>query len=238
MTVGRLVVALCVGLALTSCGTDTEPAKAQSTTSPMVTAAPAVLDLSRLDKVADGFPAGYPAQPNPLPGVHQSDAQQAERTGDFISWGKPFTVEPESCRALLKPVIEHAGADGMSVTSATGVQDPFITVAAVDPVSVPSPIPNGGCERFAFVAQGALPDGTAVRLAAPRIDDATTYALRIDYTAYTTASTEPATAEYFYTAILDDRTFVNVWARVPQEFKPEPALPDLLTKAVAAIRGQ
>ncbi len=67
-----------------------------------------------------------------------------------------------------------------------------------------------------------------MRLDAPVFDGATTYGLRIDH---------GGVVEYFYTAILDGRTYVQVTARMAPDFQAEPLLPDLLTKAVAAIRS-
>jgi hypothetical protein len=102
---------------------------------------------------------------------------------------------------------------------------------------VPAAIPGSGCDRFTFVVKTAIPDGMVERLAAPSIDGASTYALK----AIVTVDNNPVEGqfvEYFYTAILDGRTFVNLWARVPSDFTPEPALPDLLTKAVTALRGR
>jgi hypothetical protein len=44
--------------------------------------------------------------------------------------------------------------------------------------------------------------------------------------------------EYYYIATLDIHVYVHVDARVTPSFPAQPFLPDLLTKAVAAIRGQ
>jgi hypothetical protein len=137
----------------------------------------------------------------------------------------------------LKPVEGRVGADSASITSATGAQDPFIAVSVDDPVSVQAPIPPSGCDRFTFAVQSAVPDGTAERLAAPELDGAETYALRVDFTVTNPSATDVPLVEYFYTAILDGRTYVNLWARVPPDFAPEPALPNLLTRAVSAISG-
>lgn len=220
-----LIMALCVSVALVSCASkETEPASAPPG------AARAGVELSRLVQIEGDFPAGYPATPNPIPGVGKPDAMQAERIGDFVSFGRSLTADPESCRALLKPVEAKAGTHSASVSSVTGVQDPFIDVTATDPVSVPATIPDAGCERFTFDVGGALPDGPVEQLAVPRFDDATTYALKVAYPG--------PLVEYFYAAILNGHAFISIWARVPTDFEPEPALPDLLTKAVAAIRGQ
>jgi hypothetical protein len=44
--------------------------------------------------------------------------------------------------------------------------------------------------------------------------------------------------EYYYIAILDSHVYVHVDARVTPGFPAQPFLPDLLTKAVAAISRQ
>jgi Domain of unknown function (DUF5642) len=220
-----LTTAFCVNFALVSCTSKAnEPAGAPSR------AATGGVDLSRLFQIASDFPTGYPATPNPIPGVGKPDATQAEIIGDYVSFGRPLTADPEPCRPLLKPVQAKEGTNRASVSSVTGVQDAFIAVTATDPVSVPAPIPDSGCERFTFDVRGAIPDGLVEQLAVPRFDDAIAYALRVGHPG--------PLVEYFYTAILNGHTFVSIWARVPGDFAPEPALPDLLTKAVAAIRGQ
>jgi hypothetical protein len=81
---------------------------------------------------------------------------------------------------------------------------------------------------MSFHVDGAVPDGTAERLAAPNIDGAVTNGLKVIF---------GDGVDYFYIAILDGRTYVEVMARVAPDFQAEPLLPDLLTKAVAAISG-
>ena len=230
---GGLVVAVVLGLA--GCSTPAPRAPVTSATTPAA-AATRQVDLQRLDLIKDSFPTDYPA--NAFSGVRKVDARQAASVGDLISYGNSVTVEPDSCRALLKPVRANVGGDWIAVNNSQGPEGPFISVAAYDPAMLPAAIPESGCDRFGFVVEGATPDGQAEQPAVPRIDDATTYALKVEYPVTNPAATKPLLVEYFYVAILDGRTFVKVWARVPTEYVAEPALPDLLTKAVIALRGK
>lgn len=190
-------------------------------------------DLMRLAEVVDDFPPGY--QPRPPAGVGSLDAKQAMDVGDFVSYGESLAVDPQSCLPLLKPVTARAGTHWVTVSSATGPRDPFIALSVYEPVEVSAAIPAEGCDRFDFEVEGAMPDGTAERLAAPAVDGATTYAVKVTSPQNGTAAVELPLVEYFYTAILDDRTYLNLWARVPSEFAAEPALPELLRKGVAAL---
>lgn len=222
-------------IALTGCSTppDGPTAATPTTSSPTSAPGPRLIDLAGLSAVASDFPVGQ--TPNPLFGPVTLSGQRYTEVGDLVSFGEPIEVSPDECRVLLKPVAASTGVEQASVTSATGPSDPFISVSAYDPVSVEMTSPPQGCARFGYEVEGAIPDGTIELLPSPTIDGAQTYAMRsIVGSDGTSGST--STAEYFYYATLDDRTFVNVWARMPQDFVPEPALPDLLTKAVAAIR--
>jgi hypothetical protein len=230
-----LLMVLCTTVALAGCSSSSTTTGTATAPPPSSAAVTRKVDLLRLAEIKDAFPPGYAA--NPLYGPQKLDAREAESAGDFVSYGEPLTVEPDPCRVLLNPIRANAGAETASVTTATEPQDPFIAVSVYDPVSVPAAIPGSGCDRFTFVVKTAIPDGMVERLAAPSIDGASTYALK----AIVTVDNNPVEGqfvEYFYTAILDGRTFVNLWARVPSDFTPEPALPDLLTKAVTALRGR
>jgi hypothetical protein len=224
-----LSLVMCVGLALAGCtGSPSETGMSTESPPPPSAAAERNVDLTRLAAIGDAFPPGYPA--GPLYGPRTRDAQASRAVGDHISYDEAFTVEPDSCRTLLDPVKATEGAETAAVSSETGPTDPFISVSVDDPVVVPTAIPDSGCDRFSFAVEGAIPDGTVERLRPPSIDGATTYAMKIMFTA--------PEVEYVYNAILDGRTFVTLWARVPSDFSPEPVLPDLLTKAVTSLRGQ
>ena len=232
------VFTMCVGVALAGCSSPPSPSPTENTIapSPQSAAATRKVDLSRLGEIRNAFPSGYPANTDSGPRIR--DAQASESVGDLVSYGEPLTVAPESCRALLKPVEAKASTDWASVTSTTGPVDPFIALSVYDPVSMPVALPTSGCDRFTFVVEGGgVPDGRAERLTAPIFEGAVTYALKVVFLV-DNSSVEVPLVEYFYTAILDGRTFVNLWARVRSDFLAEPALPDLLKKAVAALRGQ
>lgn len=207
--------ALLLIAALSSCST---PAAESPSATP---------NLAALGSIRDGFPPGL-TPPEPWSGPDEVEPRWAHRVGDTVNYGDEFTVDPAQCRPLLKPVEAQAGAARAGI-GAGGPQQPVLTVSAVDPVAVPVPIPGSGCDRVNFTVEGAIPDGTAVRVAGPVIDNATTYGLQID---------RVDAVEYFYTAILNGRTYVRVTARVAPDFPGQPLLPDLLTEAVAAIRSQ
>ncbi len=230
-----LPLAMCVGIALAGCAGSTTKGVPTAAPHPPSAAAVRKVDVLRLADIKDEFPSGTVV--NPLYGPRKLDAGQAESAGDLVSYGEALTVSPDPCGALLKPVVARAGTETVSVTSATGPQDPFIAVSVYDPVSVPVAIPESGCDRFTFVVETASPDGRAEQLAAPQFDDAVTCALKVVFVV-DSSSVEVPLVEYFYSAILDGRTFVNLWARVPSDFSAEPALPGLLTKAVNAIRDR
>lgn len=215
-----LVPAVMLTAALSACSS--HAADGAAVTSP----APTPANLAALATLRDDFPAGLP--PVEPRGPEKVDPKWASGIGETVSYGKPFTVDPPQCRALLKPVEAQPEAERAGI-GAGGPQEPLIAVRAVSPVTVPDPIPTTGCDRIDFVVDGALPDGTAVLMPAPVIDGATTFGLRVDYR---------DGVEYFYTAIVDDHTYVRVTARMAPDFQPEPLLPDLLTKAVTAIRTQ
>ncbi len=229
-----LPLVMCVGIALAGCSTSTTKGEPITAPHPPTAAAVRTVDLLRLAEIKDDFPPGYVG--SPLFGPRKLDGWASGTVGDLVSYGESLIVNPDPCRALLKPVEANTGVDTASVSTATGPQDPFIAVSVYDPVSVPIAIPDWGCDRFTFVVETASPDGRAERLTAPRFDDAVTSALKVVFTV-DNSTIEVPLVEYFYTAILDGRTFVNLWARVPSDSAAEPALPDLLTNAVNAIRG-
>jgi hypothetical protein len=192
------------------------------------------LDLSQLTEVRDSFPPDFVPAPPSAP--RKVQAEYAHLVGEMVSYGKPFTVDPPHCRALLAPVEAQAGADAMGV-SAEGPDKQSIVVSVYNPVTISDALPSTGCDRMTFVVESAVPDGAAERLAAPNIDGAASYALKVDFTVTNPNSTQPLLVDYFYVAILDNRTYVEVQARMNPGFQAEPLLPDLLTKAVNAIRG-
>ena len=181
-------------------------------------------DLAGLVALEHDFPPGFSVHAGE---VQQAQAQVVDQVGTTVSYGKSFSVDPPQCRALLKPVDGTVGANFIGLRG-DGPDEQTIYVGADDQVTVPARIPATGCERITFDVDSALPDGTASRIAAPKIAGVTTAAFKVHYTP----------PEYYYIAILDNHTYVHVDARVSTTFPAQPFIPDLLVKAVAAIRGR
>ncbi|MDT5107464.1 MAG: hypothetical protein QOI25_4977 [Mycobacterium sp.] len=221
-----LLLLMCVGIASAGCSTS---AKQSENAPPTSADAAAGYDLARLSEVKDDFPPDF--TPSPF-GAAKLDPAYVDLVGAVVSYGKPFTVDPQECRALLKPVDGQVGA----VTNGSlfdGPNKQSIAVNADAPVTVPAEIPGANCYRMTFDVQNhaVRTRGTAERITAPAIDGAVTEALKIQADGY-------PDVEYYYAAILDDRLYVNVAARVDPSFAAQPLLPDLLVKAVAAVRGR
>ncbi len=218
-------LAVIVAAGLAGCS-GSEGATESTTSSP----AAQTFDLSKLSRLEDEMPAGfipYPSQVEKLQHVLVAGV------GSVVSYGKPFTVDQPECAVLLNPVRGEAGADSIGVR-ADGEDRRMIVVKADMPVTVPEKkIPSTGCDRMTY----NVPDddhpysGTAERIEAPPIDGAQTYALKVTIDGY------PPDPEYYYAAILGDRLFINVNARLAPDYPAQPVLPDLLVKAVTAIRG-
>jgi hypothetical protein len=221
-----VLLLVCVGIASAGCSTS---AKESENAPPTSADAAAGYDLARLSEVKDDFPPDFP--PSPFE-VAKLDPAYVDQVGAVVSYGKPFTVDPQQCRALLKPVDGQVGAD----TNGSRVDGPnkqSIAVNADAPVTVPAEIPATGCDRVTFdVKNDAVRTrGTAERITAPVIDGAIIEALKIQIDGY-------PDVQYYYAAILDNRIYVNVAARLNPSFDAQPLLPDLLVKAVAAVRGR
>ena len=221
-----LPLLVCVGIALPGCSTSVK----ESENAPPTSADAAVgYELARLAEVKDDFPPDF--TPSPFE-VAKLDPAYVDQVGAVVSYGKPFTVDPQHCRALLKPVDGRIGAD----TNGSRVDGPnkqSIAVNADAPVAVPAEIPATNCDRMTFdVKNDAVRTrGTAERITAPIIDGAVTEALKIQIDGY-------PDVEYYYAAIVDNRLYVNVAARLNPSFDAQPLLPDLLVRAVAAVRGR
>jgi hypothetical protein len=229
--VATLLIVLCTGAALVACSTPEPAPRADPSSVPTSSvAASSDVDVARLAAIAGDFPTDFTPRPPFTP--RKVVQEHADLVGDIVSSGRPFTVDPPNCRALFKPVEAQAGADRLGV-GAEGPGKQLLNVSVYSPISVPAALPATGCERMSFQVEddAVLTNGAAERLAAPNIDGAATTAVRVrtDFFEY---------VEYFFVAILDDRTFVQVLARLHPDFHAEPLLPDLLTKAVSALRGQ
>ncbi|OBG19814.1 hypothetical protein A5765_01815 [Mycolicibacterium celeriflavum] len=217
-------LAICMTMVLAGCsGSDSAPESTSASTQ-----ATAEFDLSKLSQLEDDMPPGFVPYPSEVRRLQQL---YVAGVGSVVSNGKPFEADPPQCHVLLKPVDGQAGAESVGIR-ADGTEKRTIAVGADVPVSVPAQIPTVGCERLRYT----VPDddqprsGTAERIAAPDIDGATTYALELT----TDGFGDP---EYYYAAILDDRVYVDVQARLAPEFDAEPVLAGLLREAVSVIRG-
>jgi hypothetical protein len=222
---GRAVVAVVMCAAAVLAGCSSSP-RTEATSTPSPPSA-AEYDLARLGDVENHLPAGftaYPFEAAPL------DPAFVGQVGAVVSYGKPFSVNPSQCHALLKPVDGQLTARTNGIR-ADGPDKQSIAVNADAPVTVATGVPATGCDQMTFdVDDDAVRTfGAGERIAAPAIDGATTEALKIQF--------DGATAvQYSYSAILDDRLYVNVAARLDPNFDAQPLLPDLLVQAVAAVR--
>jgi hypothetical protein len=189
-------------------------------------------DLFRIAKLDIALPPGFTPAPTPAT-VAMVQRRWADSVGAAVSYGSPFTVDPAECRPLLKQVDVYEGADSIGIRNDGPHRGGGISLSAYDPVTVPATIPSTGCDRMTYaVNDAAVPtSGTVERIAAPEIDGATTVALKVEVNGF-------PDDDYYYSAILEDRVFVNVQARVDPSFQAQPILPDMLVDAVAAIRGK
>ena len=219
--VAALMMACCTTVGLAGCSTTTPGAPQVSSEAP-----PVEVDLAGLADIVGDFPPGYSASAGT---VHQEEAAYVDLVGTTVSWGKELSVDPPQCRPLLKPVDGVVGADYIGVRAdSPGTREQGIFVGANAPVTVPTDIPATGCERMSFEVADGPPGGTALRLPVSEIPGATTFAYEVRFEPF-------LQSDYHYVAILADRTYVHVDARVPPNFEPQP-LDGLLVKAVAAVR--
>jgi hypothetical protein len=225
MCIRRVIAACSSGVCLTTAFAGCSSTENEAT----ATRAPQEYDLSRLSELEDDFPPDFTPGNSEVEKLHHV---YVPSVGAVVSGSKQYTADPPQCSLLLKPVKGVAGSDSIGIL-ADGLESRSIGVGAYVPVDVPAEIPATGCDRMTYT----VPDdhrpysGTAERIAAPAIDGATTYALKTTIDGF-------GDPEYFYAAILDNRAYVNVNARLAPDFEAQPLLPDLLVKAVAAIRGQ
>jgi hypothetical protein len=201
----------------------------QPPSSPSYAPAPGDVDIRRLAGLSSAFPTDFPVEGTPMP--DKVKARFAYLVGTTIGYGRPVSVDPSQCRDLFAPVTAKASADEMGV-GAEGPSKQVINISVYTPVSVRAVLPSTGCERMTYrVEDDAMrTQGTADRLPAPRIDGAFTTAMRINVDDW-------EFVEYYFVAILDDRVFVQVVARVHPDFPAQPMLSDMLVKSVAAIRA-
>lgn len=221
----RGAVAMCAALALAGCSSP-PGTKAASTSAPRNDIRE--YDLARLGDIAKDLPAGF--VPSPFE-VAELDPAYVDAIGDLIAYGRPLTVVPARCRSLLKPVDGQRGAS-TNGTRAAGPDGQAIVVNATAPVTVLDGAPKTECDRITFDVEddAVRTRGTAERITVPSIEGASTEALKIVFD-------DRTELEYHYGAIVDDRLYVDVAARLPPNSNVERLLPELLVKAVAAVRA-
>ncbi|MCC9181831.1 DUF5642 family protein [Mycolicibacterium mageritense] len=222
----RAVVALVFGMAvlLTGCRASvTDNAEVTST------AETPAQDISRLADIKDDLPSGYNSQWFPSSVLNE---QQAANADDVASVGMLVTVDPPACVALMKPVNVAAGTESAALR-AYGPQEEQISIGAMrSNRPLQADVPSAGCDRISFEGTDSRARGTVDRLPAPKIDGATTAAVRVEQDG------APEVADYVYYAIDGDQTFVSVHARVDVSSGSQEMYADLLVKSVAAVRGE
>lgn len=217
--------ALAVIVAASLAGCSGSEGATQSTTS---SPAEQRFDLSKLSQVEADMPEGFVPFPTE---VSKLQPNYVAGVGSVVAGAKRFDVEPANCKSLLKPVDGIAGSDSAGFR-ADGEQRRSIALSADMPVTVRVELPVSGCDRMSYTVAGEdhPSSGTAERIEAPTINGAETYALKVKVDGY-------ADPEYYYGAIIDDRLYVKVHARLAPDYPAQPVLPDLLVKAVTAIRS-
>ncbi|HEV7422991.1 MAG TPA: hypothetical protein VGO30_24630 [Mycobacterium sp.] len=230
-----LLTVLGTAVVLSGCSTSTtEPerstaASASTPTASSSSAAPGGYDLSRLAELRVDIPIEF--EPKVYP-KERLDGAFASDVGAVVSSGEHFAVDPPQCRPLLKPVDATAGVESVTIRADKLKGKDGIWLGAYSPVSVPSGIPSTGCDRMMYsVPELQNQTGTVARIPAPDIEGATTIALQIQVNQYQYVG-------YHYAAIIGDDAFIRVEGRFDPSFQAQPMLPDMLVKAVAAIRGQ
>ena len=193
------------------------------------------LDVSRLSEVAAELPeADYIVKTGRLTRYPEENTEIAE---DFVLFGTPAEAEPQECVLQLKPVKVQPGASGMRVSGDPVRGDGGIRIVAYTDTVQTSELMNPACQRFRYSAPQLHVEGTVQQLTPPVIDDAGLVALKNQVD-------ENALADYYYGALLEDpeglesHVYVSVQARLDRDAEYEPLVPDLLVKAVAAVRGR
>jgi hypothetical protein len=203
-------------------------AAVQGTYTPSLSKAPQLKnDINRLADVKDAFPQGI--TPNVIPARTSGDIDTM-KIGRVVG-STLISVDPPQCELVLQPVRQSGGAI-MTALDTPGRDGPHIVVgASQSDHSSLVPLPQAGCEHVSYSVESE--HGTVDRLVPPTIDRATTFAFRTQYTYDDGLSG----TRHFYSAIIDDNIYITVRGQLDSDAESEQALPELLVKAVAAIRG-
>jgi Domain of unknown function (DUF5642) len=228
------LLALGVGATLVACGhseqskpTGSAPAQPQPASSSSTSAPPpAAYDLSRVDNIRNDFPPGFTADPHPAKTLDQHDIDSS----GIIAFTKA-QVDPPQCRSLIiPPYAEPSVGTEAAGVRAEGDQGKIYVVALRLPQPVPASQPPAGCDRFSLSGSPEAA-GNAERIPAPKVDGSTTTGVKL-------SPTDAEDPDYIFTAALDDRTSVVVMGSTDAQLNPQQLLPDLLSKATSAVRGQ
>lgn len=222
---GRISAAMAVAVTIGLAGCSTPEGESQS---PAPSPAVQQFDLSKLSQLESAMPEGFVPFPTNVSTLPDS---YAAGVGTALPGSERVEVEPAHCAPLLKPVDGISGSESARLR-ADAPDKRSIAIAADTPVDVRLNFPISGCEQMTYTVPDApVPyRGTVERIGAPTIDGAQTYALKITVDGFP----DP---EYFYAAIVDDRLFFDINARVAPDFPAQQELSELLVRAVEAVTG-
>jgi hypothetical protein len=195
-------------------------------TPPPSNAPPQGPDISRLATLKDEFPQGL--KPSVLAPYHLSDIDAVE-LGRVVG-SKSTVFDPPECVAALQPVRQTGNTLGTAL-SALQRGGPSVVVGASQSQHLLRAETPAGCDHVRYSSRGE--HGAVDRLTPPVIEGAETFAFENQYTdGYGKSGTR-----YFYSAILDDNVYIDVWGQLDPDAESQQALLELLAKAVAAVRG-
>lgn len=222
------LVALAVCGSLPACGgrqTKSRPKllpPATSTTAPPSTAPATPYDIFRVDRVTAAFPSGFTTVAYPAMTPNLKDSWIAALPGTL--------VVPTQCRSMVVPPYVQPAPDAEAAgVDARGAGGRIQVVALRSPQPIP-PVPAPqGCGLGLVVSGSPSVAGPAERVPTPQIPGVTTMGVKL-----TPLEENP---KYLLTAALDDQTVVVVAGNVDRAANPQQLMPDLLGKAVAAVRG-
>jgi hypothetical protein len=216
-----VVLTACSGLA--GCGSDNKSASQSASSSATTSEAPGGFDISRIDQVGLQLPPEAEATPIPHTTVNQEEANT------LAGLRKEFVYDPPQCGTLLSKST-HLGA-GSQIQGVSSRKPQQIAILAVEsPTPVVDPPEIAGCDRVTFTVPNEL-RGTAERIPGPPIAGVKTTGTKT-HMDLTTPEGPKTVDETTFRAELSDRVEIAVAG------KADPArLEDLLTKAVAALRG-
>jgi hypothetical protein len=216
-----VVLTACSGLA--GCGSDNKSASQSASSSATTSEAPGGFDISRIDQVGLQLPPEAEATPIPHTVVNEEEAKT------LAGMRKDFSYNPPQCGTLLsKSTHLVAGSQIQGVT--VRKPDQIVILIVESPAPVTDPPRVAGCDRVTFTVPDEV-KGTAERIPGPAIAGTKTTGTKT-HMDLTTSEGPKTVDETTLRAELSDRVEIAVGG------KGDPArLPDLLNKAVVAVRG-